>query len=315
VKDEFFDRVRVEDVAEARERLGCWFRHYNFTRPHQSLDGLVPADRFFAAEDPVRRAIEATLSKNELRRAIGEKPRTPVYLAGRIGDQTVSLHGEGGRLVVHTGEGDERAIEMASLGMPGTETNDDADRDDGTTETGTPPAAGEVRDAGPRGVGAGAVAVGDGGGADQGPRGGGGDPVVVAGGDAQGGSGDGAGGDAAAAVAAQPAGAVGDGGGIAQTAEEEKGDGNEPGEPGGEPGPAEEEDRHAHHGAAAGAGGGDPPAADAGVADGGGDQERWIQAFLDTLPECPRRPGNGWGAGSANRDAASGGPTSPEASA
>src|SRR5260370_1111931 len=44
------------DLADARRRLGHYVDHYNFQRPHQGIDGLVPADRYFRAAPGVRRA-------------------------------------------------------------------------------------------------------------------------------------------------------------------------------------------------------------------------------------------------------------------
>jgi len=114
VKSEFWERVRPQDLGEARERLGHYFHHYNFFRPHQGIDGVTPADRFFGAESAVRKGIEAGL-QNELGAAVGEEKRTSVYLFGRVGDQEVSLHGERGKLVMRTSEG-EREISTEALG-------------------------------------------------------------------------------------------------------------------------------------------------------------------------------------------------------
>lgn len=113
---EFWDRVRPEDLNDARERLSHFIAHYNHSRPHQGIDGLVPADRFFGLESEIRKAIEATLSQNELRIALDEAPRAPVFLLGQIGDQTISLHGEGGAIVLRAGDGPEKRIESASYG-------------------------------------------------------------------------------------------------------------------------------------------------------------------------------------------------------
>ncbi len=41
------------DLAEARQRIGLFIDHYNFQRPHQGVDGLVPADRYFGAAPEV----------------------------------------------------------------------------------------------------------------------------------------------------------------------------------------------------------------------------------------------------------------------
>ena len=37
------------DLGDAQRRIGLFIDHYNFQRPHQGIDGLVPADRFFGA--------------------------------------------------------------------------------------------------------------------------------------------------------------------------------------------------------------------------------------------------------------------------
>ena len=52
------------DLADARRRLGHYVDHYNFQRPHQGIDGLVPADRYFGAAQEVRRALEARVQAN-----------------------------------------------------------------------------------------------------------------------------------------------------------------------------------------------------------------------------------------------------------
>jgi transposase InsO family protein len=144
---ELWDRAHPQDLAEARERLGHYFHHYNFFRPHQSLDGMVPADRFFSAESEVRRAIETSISKNALRLALGERPRKPVYLVGQVDGEVVSLHGERGRLVVATKEGSKQ-VDLEELGIR-KETDDvtdkgsDHDGDGSGDGTGAPRGAGD----------------------------------------------------------------------------------------------------------------------------------------------------------------------------
>ena len=113
---EFWDRVKPQDLTDARTRFAHFIAYYNHSRPHQGIDGMTPADRFFGLESEVRKTIEATLSENELRIALGEAPRSPVFLLGQIGDQTISLHGEGGRLVLRSGEGPETLIESPQYG-------------------------------------------------------------------------------------------------------------------------------------------------------------------------------------------------------
>ena len=88
VKTEFWERVEPQELTEARERISHFIEHYNHFRPHQGLDGMTPADRFFGAEAEVRKALEDTISKNALRLALGDAPRKAVFLIGQIGDQS-----------------------------------------------------------------------------------------------------------------------------------------------------------------------------------------------------------------------------------
>jgi putative transposase len=47
------------DLGDARQRIGLFIDCYNFQRPHQGIDGLTPADRFFGAAAEVKRTLEA----------------------------------------------------------------------------------------------------------------------------------------------------------------------------------------------------------------------------------------------------------------
>lgn len=229
---ELWDRAHPQDLAEARERLGHYFNHYNHFRPHQGLGGMVPADRFFSSEPAVRKAMEAAIDTNELRLALGEKPRRPVYLVGQVDGEAVSLHGERGRLVMTTRDG-VRNMGIDELGMH-TEVNGGAHGNDGSSngsdgdsrrdgcgpkdaaaspDGGRLPAPGlpDQRDPG----------VGDEGraadGADALRR----DPGILAGPREQGGAGEASGDAADPRVAALAAGYVGNGGGDAASADRE----------------------------------------------------------------------------------------------
>lgn len=115
VKEEFWSRVEVTDVEDAEARLTHWFGHYNFFRPHQSLEYAVPAERFFGVVPEMRAAIESSVAKNAEQIAIGEKPRQPFYMAAKIGDETVAIAAERGGLVISTSEETKR-IEYNDLG-------------------------------------------------------------------------------------------------------------------------------------------------------------------------------------------------------
>lgn len=119
VGEEFWARAEPQELIDAQERLGHFINHYNYFRPHQGIDNSVPADRFFGAESQVRKAIEETISANEIALALGEPTRRPVFLVGQIGDQSVTLHGEKGRLVISTEKGLMQSMEFNELGMAG----------------------------------------------------------------------------------------------------------------------------------------------------------------------------------------------------
>jgi hypothetical protein len=235
VQEEFLSRVQPKDIEETRERLFHFFAHYNHARPHQGIGGLYPADRFFGAESEVRSALEAQQAENELKLALDEAPRKSVYLTGRIGDRSVSLHGERGKLVLFTGEDVSEPVLMDQMGMQDKEASDERG-DGGSGESKEPEAAAVVAACAEAGGGAGAGLVGSGerGGAGLCAQGGGGDPASLAGpGEPQRG-GDGTLDAPLAGVAALEAGGVGAAGGglkATQGEGEARGGGAAAGEP------------------------------------------------------------------------------------
>jgi transposase InsO family protein len=321
VKEQLWDRTRPRDIAEARERLAHFFRHYNHFRPHQGIGGLVPADRFFGAETAARAAIESAMEKNELLLALGERPRTSVFLFGQIGDEQVSLHGERGRLVVQTPQGTQE-VDIEELGTQREERDDahDADGGDGRDahgddDGGDDAGAGE-RDAhaagpGPSAAGVSAAGVSDPGAVGGGLRGGASTgacavcdaPRVLAG------RGEQAGGGAASERAVDPrvadesAGGGGDGVRTLEAAERQERQARD-GTGRGRQGP-EEGERAAREGERALAGPGVGPAADAGqqgprdpgAARGGGEGGRGGPAPEEEkqarAPVCARCCGSG----------------------
>ena len=130
---ELWERASPQDLGEARERLAHYFAHYNHLRPHQGIGGLVPADRFFKAEDALRATLETRLEKDELGTALAQTPRKSVYVFGQVGDQQVSLHGERGRIVLVTSDGVQKELALEDLGLPQKEKDNergDNDRDE-----------------------------------------------------------------------------------------------------------------------------------------------------------------------------------------
>ena len=98
------------DLADARTRLAHFFDHYNFQRPHQGCEGLVPADRFFHAAPEVRRALEARIAANALALARDGAPKVPFYVAGQTGGRPFSVHAEGERLILIGPDGQRQEV-------------------------------------------------------------------------------------------------------------------------------------------------------------------------------------------------------------
>jgi len=96
--EEFLERARFDTFESAVERIGYWVKYYNHQRPHQGIEGLCPADRFFAIQKEVRAAVERGIEANVQELALRGKPVAPFYMVGRVGQQNVVLQAEGGQV-------------------------------------------------------------------------------------------------------------------------------------------------------------------------------------------------------------------------
>jgi len=94
----FLVRAQFASFDDARERIKLWIKYYNHRRPHQSLDGLCPADRYFAIQTELRQTLEASIQENLLELALRGKPQAPFYMVGRLDGQSVVLRAEKGKL-------------------------------------------------------------------------------------------------------------------------------------------------------------------------------------------------------------------------
>src|SRR5262245_47801620 len=93
------------DLGDARQRIGLFIDSYNFQRPHQGIDGLTPADRFFGAAEEVKRTLQARVAANALELAQHGVPKAPFYLTGQAGGQPFSVHAEGERVILTSPDG------------------------------------------------------------------------------------------------------------------------------------------------------------------------------------------------------------------
>ncbi len=86
--EEFLSRTVFADFADCERRLGLFVDAYNFQRPHQGIEGLVPADRFFRSAPQVPRGDREERPRERAAagaRAAGATALLPGRSAGRPG--------------------------------------------------------------------------------------------------------------------------------------------------------------------------------------------------------------------------------------
>ena len=96
--EEFLSKAQFDSFETARERIALWVKYYNHKRPHQGIESLCPADRFFEISNDVRKTVEAGIKDNLLELALRGKPKEPFYLVGRMDGQSVVMRAEKGLL-------------------------------------------------------------------------------------------------------------------------------------------------------------------------------------------------------------------------
>jgi hypothetical protein len=109
---ECIETAIFRDLGDARERIGLFINHYNFQRPHQGIDGLVPADRFFSAAPEVKKAIKEKIEANALEIAKNGKPKKQIYLAGQVDGKPFSMHSEGDMVYLLENGGKKEEVDL-----------------------------------------------------------------------------------------------------------------------------------------------------------------------------------------------------------
>jgi len=111
---EFLEDAVFASFADARQRLDHWVGYYNHQRPHQGIDGLCPADRFYGVADDVEEAIKQGCKENALQLALGQETRPPLYLLGKLGETDVRVTRKGEDIEVKLGDEVHEVIRVGS---------------------------------------------------------------------------------------------------------------------------------------------------------------------------------------------------------
>lgn len=142
--EEFLCRAQFDDFESARERIKLWVKYYNHKRPHQGIGGLCPADRFFEVANDLKKVIANGVAENVLEQALRGAPRQPFYMVGRLGDQSVVISAEKGKVKMLV-DGEENGAPREIIYDPKGEK--DGSQNQGTSE-GAPVVFGSGEDAG-----------------------------------------------------------------------------------------------------------------------------------------------------------------------
>jgi transposase InsO family protein len=111
---EFLEDAVFASFADARQRLDHWIGYYNHQRPHQGIDGLCPAERFYGVADDVEEAVKQGCQANALQLALGHETRPPLYLLGKLGGTDVRIIRKGETIEVKLGEEVHEVIRVGS---------------------------------------------------------------------------------------------------------------------------------------------------------------------------------------------------------
>jgi transposase InsO family protein len=106
---ELLSRETIANYEDLQEKMKRWIDHYNFKRPHQGIDGMAPADRFFGVDKQMREVMLE--GAGMVKDALVVNPNrlvSPMYLIGRIGDKEIRVLARDGSVVVEGVESIEK---------------------------------------------------------------------------------------------------------------------------------------------------------------------------------------------------------------
>ena len=107
IQQEFLFRAKFDTFEEARDRINLWVKYYNHKRPHQGIGSLCPADRYFEINHTLKKELSRKVEENAVELALRGRPADPFYLVGRMGDESVVIRAEKGKVRMLV-DGDER---------------------------------------------------------------------------------------------------------------------------------------------------------------------------------------------------------------
>lgn len=117
---ELIDKEFFVTQEQAVEKIGRFIEHYNYGRPHSSVDGFTPSDRYFGIIESLKKYIadyQAPKNKQEEAQAenIGIARASKLYLIGKVLGHDVRIQELGGQLSIYL---DQRPFKEINLLQP-----------------------------------------------------------------------------------------------------------------------------------------------------------------------------------------------------
>lgn len=102
---ELIDKEFFISQEQSSEKISRFVDHYNHARPHSSLDGFTPSDRYFGVIDAVKKYLADHRApknvKEEADGVVGIGHGSRVYLIGKLLGQDIRIQELAGQLSIH----------------------------------------------------------------------------------------------------------------------------------------------------------------------------------------------------------------------
>jgi hypothetical protein len=148
VIQECLAKTPLTSFEEAKEKIGEYVEYYNFKRPHQGIDNVMPSDRFYQVSDQVRQIVAANTEKVDTAAVPAPEYRPPTYIVGNIGGQELRVVAKEAEVTLQA----PREVESSQGAKPNEPTPE-------SREAAQPAGAAGIDPAGPRPAGVGDDAV------------------------------------------------------------------------------------------------------------------------------------------------------------
>lgn len=91
VIQECLAKTPLGSFEEAKEKLGEYIEYYNFKRPHQGIENVMPSDRFYQVAAQVRQIVASNTEKVATVPTPAPEYRAPMYIVGNIGGKELRV--------------------------------------------------------------------------------------------------------------------------------------------------------------------------------------------------------------------------------